>query len=221
MLFYFYKNEKPVIRLLYRLFTKKQASITDETISMKKFLIVGLGNIGEKYHETRHNIGFMILDHLAKEENITFETKKLGDLASFKFKGRTFILLKPSTYMNLSGKAVLYWMTKEKIQLENLLIITDDLNLPFGSIRLKTKGSDGGHNGLRDIQEKLNSTKYNRFRFGIGNDFSKGRQSDFVLSPWNDDEINKLPERLNRSIELIKSFGTAGVNLTMNSFNNS
>ncbi|WP_416236537.1 aminoacyl-tRNA hydrolase [Xanthomarina sp. F1114] len=186
---------------------------------MKKFLIVGLGNIGEKYENTRHNIGFKILDHLAKKEDLNFETQKLGDLTSYKFKGRTFILLKPSTYMNLSGKAVLYWLNKEKIAPENLLIITDDLNLPFGSIRLKTKGSDGGHNGLKDIQEKLNTTKYNRFRFGISSKFNKGSQVDYVLGEWDEEECDNLPERLDKSVELIKSFGTAGINNTMNSFN--
>lgn len=207
-------------KFIFNLFKKKKSSIiTEDTNPMKKYLIVGLGNIGEKYHNTRHNIGFKILDYFAKEEALTFETKRLGDLTTYKFKGRTFILLKPSTYMNLSGKSVLYWLNKEKIPLENLLIITDDLNLPFGSIRLKTKGSDGGHNGLKDIQDKLQTTNYNRFRFGISDTFSKGRQVDYVLGKWNDDDLKKLPERLDLSIELIKSFGTAGINNTMNSFN--
>ena len=207
-------------RLFKCLFKKKKSlQIHEETDPMKKFLIVGLGNIGEKYENTRHNIGFKILDYLAAKEDLTFETQKLGALCSYKFKGRTFILLKPSTFMNLSGKAVLYWMTKEKIPHENLLIITDDLNLPFGSIRLKTKGSDGGHNGLKDIQSKLNTTKYNRFRFGISDTFSKGRQVDYVLGNWNTDETEKLTERLEKSIELIKSFGTAGIHNTMNTFN--
>ncbi|WP_081990207.1 aminoacyl-tRNA hydrolase [Psychroserpens sp. Hel_I_66] len=186
---------------------------------MKKYLIVGLGNIGEKYANTRHNIGFKVLDALAQKEDLTFETQKLGDLTTYKFKGRTFILLKPSTFMNLSGKAVQYWLTKEKIPLENLLVITDDLNLPFGNIRLKTKGSDGGHNGLKDIQSTLQTTNYNRFRFGISDEFSKGRQVDYVLGEWTDEEDNKLKERLEKSVELIKSFGTAGINNTMNSFN--
>ncbi|WP_008636587.1 aminoacyl-tRNA hydrolase [Bizionia argentinensis] len=186
---------------------------------MKKFLIVGLGNIGAKYHNTRHNIGFKVLDFLADKESLTFTTDKLGDLTTYKFKGRTFILLKPSTFMNLSGKSVMYWLTKEKIPLENLLIITDDLNLPFGSIRLKTKGSDGGHNGLKDIQDKLNTTKYNRFRFGISDEFSTGRQVDYVLGDWSDEENKALTERLEKSVELIKSFGTAGINNTMSSFN--
>lgn len=186
---------------------------------MKKFLIVGLGNIGEKYENTRHNVGFKILDYFANTEDLTFETQKLGDITTFKLKGRMFIFLKPNTFMNLSGKAVLYWLTKEKVPLENLLIIADDLNLPFGSIRLKTKGSDGGHNGLKDIQDKLNTTQYNRLRFGISASFSKGRQIDYVLGEWNDEENSKLPERLKTSCELIKSFALAGVNETMNKFN--
>ncbi|SDS28579.1 aminoacyl-tRNA hydrolase [Gramella sp. MAR_2010_147] len=193
---------------------------TGENIDpMKKFLIVGLGNIGPKYENTRHNIGFRILDELAREKEVTFETQKLGDVASFKFKGRTFILLKPSTYMNLSGKAVNYWMQKEKISIENLLIVTDDLNLAFGTLRLKTKGSDGGHNGLKDIQAQLNTTKYNRFRFGISDEFSKGNQVNYVLGEWGDDEESKMPERLKTSAKLIQSFGTAGVSNTMNTFN--
>ncbi|WP_299153228.1 aminoacyl-tRNA hydrolase [uncultured Christiangramia sp.] len=186
---------------------------------MKKFLIVGLGNIGPKYENTRHNIGFKILDELAREKEVSFETQKLGDVASFKFKGRTFVLLKPSTYMNLSGKAVNYWMQKEKINLENLLVVTDDLNLSFGTLRLKTKGSDGGHNGLKDIQAQLNTTKYNRFRFGISDEFAKGQQIDYVLGEWEEDELKKMPERLKTSAELILSFGTAGVSNTMNSYN--
>ncbi|WP_426432137.1 aminoacyl-tRNA hydrolase [Winogradskyella sp. HB-48] len=186
---------------------------------MKKFLIVGLGNIGEKYHNTRHNIGFKILDFLASKEETTFETQKLGDVTTIKVKGRTLILLKPNTYMNLSGKAVKYWLEKEKIPLSNLLVITDDLNLPFGTLRLKTKGSDGGHNGLKDIQDKLQTTNYNRFRFGISDSFSKGRQVDYVLGEWNDDENSKLEERLKTSTELVKSFALAGVNNTMNQFN--
>lgn len=204
-------------QFLIRLFRKNTR--VKEQDSMKKYLIVGLGNIGEKYENTRHNIGFKVLDYFANKEDLVFETKKLGDLTTYKLKGRTFILLKPNTYMNLSGKAVLYWLTKEKIPLENLLVITDDLNLPFGSIRLKTKGSDGGHNGLKDIQEKLNTTKYNRFRFGISDAFGKGRQVDYVLGEWTQEEDNQLKERLEKSIELIKSFALAGINNTMNAFN--
>ncbi len=186
---------------------------------MKKYLIVGLGNIGEAYDETRHNIGFKILDKLAEAEDVTFKTQKLGDLTTFKFKGRSFLLLKPATFMNLSGKAVKYWMAKEKINLENVLIICDDLNLPFGALRIKTKGSDGGHNGLKHINEILNTQKYARFRFGINNEFAKGRQVDYVLGKWNEDEQKKLPERLDIAIQAIKSFGTAGITNTMNAFN--
>lgn len=207
-------------QLICKLFKKRNESFkVEENDPMKKFLIVGLGNIGGTYENTRHNIGFKILDHFAKEEALTFQTQKLGDITTYKLKGRTFIFLKPNTYMNLSGKAVLYWLTQEKIPLENLLVITDDLNLPFGSIRLKTKGSDGGHNGLKDIQDKLNTTKYNRFRFGISDTFSKGRQVDYVLGEWTPEETEQLPERLNKSIALIKSFVLSGINNTMNGFN--
>ena len=191
----------------------------EEPNTMKKYLIVGLGNIGEKYADTRHNIGFKVLDAFAEKENLIFETQKLGDLTTFKLKGKTMIFLKPSTYMNLSGKSVLYWLTKEKIPLENLLVITDDLNLPFGNIRLKTKGSDGGHNGLKDIQETLKTINYNRFRFGISDAFSKGRQVDYVLGAWSTEESEKLKERLDTSIKLIKSFVLEGINIAMNTYN--
>ncbi|MCC4227408.1 aminoacyl-tRNA hydrolase [Zunongwangia profunda] len=197
--------------------TKKTAE--EVTDPMKKFLIAGLGNIGPKYENTRHNIGFKILDELAAKQEAVFTTQKLGDIAQFRYKGRTFVLLKPNTYMNLSGKAVNYWLQKEKIAVENLLVVTDDLNLSFGTLRLKTKGSDGGHNGLKDIQAQLNTTKYNRFRFGISAEFSKGQQIDYVLGEWSEEELKELPERLKISAELIESFATAGVSNTMNSFN--
>ncbi|MDV7186463.1 aminoacyl-tRNA hydrolase [Lutibacter sp. TH_r2] len=206
-----------MIQFIKRLFKKEEKESIEDL--MKKYLIVGLGNIGEKYENTRHNIGFKILDEVATKEGITFESQKLGSISKFRFKGRTFILLKPSTFMNLSGKAVKYWMTKGKIAIENVLIITDDLNLPFGSIRLKAKGSDGGHNGLKDIQAVLQTTKYPRFRFGVGAEFSKGRQVDYVLGKWDEEESKQLSERLEKSVELIKSFGTAGLNNTMNAFN--
>jgi PTH1 family peptidyl-tRNA hydrolase len=189
-----------------------------KTVS-NKFLIVGLGNIGAEYVNTRHNIGFKIVDFLAKKEGVNFETVKLGALAEYKFKGRTFLLLKPNTYMNLSGKAVHYWMEKEKIPLENILVITDDLNLSFGKIRIKPKGSDGGHNGLKSIHATLNTTDYNRFRFGISDEFKKGKQVDYVLGEWDEDEKTKLPERLELASEIIKSFGTAGLENTMTTFN--
>jgi PTH1 family peptidyl-tRNA hydrolase len=197
---------------------KAVAPITDGD-PMKKFLIAGLGNIGPKYHNTRHNVGFQMLDQLAEEESLSWETVKLGDVTTYKKKGRTFLLLKPSTYMNLSGKAIKYWLEKEKIPLENLLVITDDLNLPFGTLRVKTRGSDGGHNGLQDIQNVLQTTKYNRFRFGISDDFSKGRQVDYVLGEWTEEETAKLEERFKKGRQIIESFGLAGINITMNTFN--
>ncbi len=200
-------------------FFKTDTTLLEETDSMKKFLIVGLGNIGEKYSETRHNVGFKILDALAAKEDFSFETGKLGDVGTYKIKGRSLLCLKPSTFMNLSGKAVNYWMEQEKIPLENVLVITDDINLSFGTIRLKTKGSDGGHNGLKDIQNVLQTTTYNRFRFGLGADFGQGRQVDYVLGEWNEEERKALPERFEKASALIKSFVLAGVKITMNEFN--
>ncbi|MGB5665718.1 MAG: aminoacyl-tRNA hydrolase [Maribacter sp.] len=194
-------------------------TLLEEVDSMKKFLIVGLGNIGSEYVETRHNVGFKILDALAKEKGFSFEALKLGDVGTFKIKGRSIICLKPSTYMNRSGKALKYWMEKEKIPMENLLVVTDDINLEFGTLRLKTKGSDGGHNGLKDIQESIQTTTYNRFRFGVGADFGKGRQIDYVLGEWNDEERKSLTERFEKSTQLIISFVLSGVKNTMNQFN--
>ena len=187
---------------------------------MKKFLIVGLGNIGETYAATRHNIGFQVLDALASLHEFTFDTAKLGDIGTFKIKGRSVLCLKPSTFMNRSGKALKYWMDKENIPLENVLVVTDDINLPLGTLRLKTKGSDGGHNGLKDIQQMLQTTNYNRLRIGVGSDFSKGHQVDYVLGNWNEEEEATLKERLSRAIALISSYVLAGVKITMNEFNN-
>ena len=195
------------------------AKVESKEELMKKFLIIGLGNIGDKYTNTRHNIGFKILDEVAEEHNVTFETEKLGDVATFRFKGRTFVLLKPSTFMNLSGKAVKYWMDKENISVENILVVTDDVHIDFGTIRVKAKGSAGGHNGLKDIQEKLNTQQYARFRFGVGGNYSRGSQADFVLGEWNKEETSLLIERLPISAKIIPSFGTAGLNNTMNTFN--
>nr|WP_245745612.1 aminoacyl-tRNA hydrolase [Flavobacterium urocaniciphilum] len=186
---------------------------------MKKYLIVGLGNIGSEYVNTRHNIGFKILDFFAHQESISFQTQKLGDVAEFKIKGKSVFFLKPNTYMNLSGKALKYWMEKENILKENVLVITDDLNLPFGSIRIKAKGSDGGHNGLKNIQLVLNSSEYPRFRFGISDEFKKGQQVNYVLGEWTEEEKELLKERLSISSEIIKSFVAAGLNNTMNTFN--
>ena len=186
---------------------------------MKKLLIVGLGNIGEQYDNTRHNIGFKIVDELAKDKEVKFETVKLGDCCEFRHKGKKFIMLKPSTYMNLSGKAIKYWMQQEKITIDNLLVVTDDINIDFGTIRIKAKGSDGGHNGMKDIQEKLGTTKYPRFRFGVGSGFSKGKQVDYVLGKWSADEESQLIERLPVATKAILSFGTDGLNNTMNNYN--
>lgn len=202
------------------LFSKKNYS-SEEIAPMKKYLIVGLGNIGAEYAQTRHNIGFKVLDALAHKENLSFDTVKLGDVCTHKIKGRSVLLLKPSTYMNLSGKALKFWMDKENIPLENVLVITDDINLDFGTIRIKTKGSNGGHNGLKDIQNTLNSSEYNRFRFGVGADFGKGKQVDYVLGKWNEEEKIALKERLEKATEVINSFVLTGMNTTMNEFNNS
>ena len=205
---------------LKRLFNfSKTQSISIEEDPMKKFLIVGLGNIGEKYNNTRHNIGFKIVDAFVKEHDASFETEKLGDIAKLKIKGKTVIVLKPSTYMNLSGKAVQYWMKQENIKVENLLVITDDLNIDFGKLRIKGKGSSGGHNGLKDIQDKFNTGAYPRFRFGVGADYGRGRQVDYVLGQWNKEEESEMIERIPTSIKAVTSFITAGLSNTMNEFN--
>ena len=185
-----------------------------------KYLIVGLGNPGDKYANTRHNIGFKVLEELIKDTETKFEVAKLGNVAHHKFKGRTLVLLQPSTFMNLSGKAVNYWMHHEKIPLENVLIITDDLALPLGKLRLKSKGSDGGHNGLKDIFATLQTENYSRLRFGISNEFSKGKQVDYVLGEWTADELPILKERMKIATEVIKSFATLGVDRTMSLWNN-
>lgn len=186
---------------------------------MKKFLIVGLGNPGAEYEHTRHNIGFLTLDALAKASNVVFEPGRYALTAEFKLKGRTFRLIKPTTYMNLSGKAVKHWMTAEKIPVEHVLVVVDDLALPFGAIRIKAKGSDAGHNGLKDIQAKLGHSNYPRLRFGIGNDFPKGRQIDYVLGQWSSDEILDLPGLIEHAQKACVSFGMSGITQTMNEFN--
>lgn len=187
---------------------------------MSKFLIVGLGNIGDEYANTRHNIGFMVLDAIATENNLKFNTGRLADIAEYKFKGKTLILIKPSTYMNLSGKAVNYWLQAEKIPVENLLVITDDLALPLCALRLKGKGSDGGHNGLKNIQETLNTPDYARLRFGVGNEFSKGSQVNYVLGKWNIDEGKLIVPRIKLAVEMIQGFATIGLQRTMTAYNN-
>jgi len=175
--------------------------------------------MGAEYDQTRHNIGFEVVDALAKSFDTSFDNDQLGDIAEFRFKGRTFILLKPSTYMNRSGKAIRYWLQKKKVNPENLLVVLDDKNLSFGSQRLRGKGSDGGHNGLKDIDQMLGGNKYARLRIGIGNEFPKGRQVDFVLGKWTDEENEKLSKIIKHAEETIKSFASIGLARTMNQFN--
>jgi peptidyl-tRNA hydrolase, PTH1 family len=185
-----------------------------------KYLIVGLGNPGSKYENTRHNIGFKVVEAFAKERNAEFSIEKLAEVTRAKFKGRTLILIKPTTFMNLSGKAVNYWMQQEKIPRENVLVVTDDIALPFGKLRLKGKGSDGGHNGLKDIQATLNTGQFARLRFGVGNDYHPGQQADYVLSDWGQEEQLALEERIKTATEFIKGFASIGLQLTMTNWNN-
>lgn len=186
---------------------------------MKKFLIAGLGNPGSEYENTRHNIGFKVLDALAGASNIFFAADRYASVARFNLKGRQFILIKPTTYMNLSGKAVRYWLEQEKITQENLLVITDDLALPYGTLRMRTKGSDGGHNGLKDIIATLGNQQFARIRFGIGSEFSKGQQVDYVLGDWNETELPTLKEHIARAAEMTTSFALAGAANTMSKYN--
>jgi len=182
-----------------------------------KFLIVGLGNPGLEYQNTRHNIGFKILEKLAFKTS--FSTERYAEVAEIKYKGRKLVLVKPNTFMNLSGKAVLYWVKKTKVHLENLLVITDDISLPFGTLRLRKKGSDGGHNGLRDIQMILGNNTYPRLRFGVGNDFPKGLQAEYVLAEFNDSEAKILDERIDKVVKIIQAFSTNGIDRAMSEFN--
>jgi len=184
-----------------------------------KYLAVGLGNIGGEYDDTRHNIGFDVVDYLADQHEGKWKTDTLGDVCEIKHKGRTIVLLKPSTYMNRSGKAVNYWMTKKKIQKENLLVIVDDLHLDLGKLRLRAKGSDGGHNGLKDIQQVLGGTNYPRLKFGIGNDFHSGQQVDFVLGKWTSEEVDIRQKMIKKAADATKSFASIGIKFTMEQFN--
>ncbi len=184
-----------------------------------KYLIAGLGNIGGEYELTRHNIGFLVLDQLADKHSATFTTSRLADKTELKIKGRSIHLIKPTTYMNLSGKAIAYWLQELKIPKENLLVVVDDLALPFGSLRMRTKGSSAGHNGLKNIELLLNGQDYNRLRFGIGNEFGKGQQVDYVLSNFSQEEFKLLPDAMTKANEMILSFCTIGVERTMNLFN--
>lgn len=202
------------MRFLKKLFAKQKQ------VDPMKYLIVGLGNPGAKYENTRHNIGFKVLDALAEKSDKLFETVKLGDITTVKHKGRTLLLLKPNTFMNLSGKAVNYYLQKEKIAIANLLIITDDIALPFGKLRMKGKGSDGGHNGLKNIAQVLGTTNYARLRFGVGSEFSRGKQVDYVLGEWSQEEQDGLEERIAMSHNFIKDFTTIGLAQTMSNWNN-
>lgn len=184
-----------------------------------KFLIAGLGNIGSEYAFTRHNIGFLVLDALAEASGTSFLSGRYANQTSIRHKGKTFVLIKPTTFMNLSGNAVRYWMQQENIPIENLLVVTDDLALPFGKLRLRASGSDGGHNGLKHIQEILGSQQYARLRFGVGNEFLKGKQVDYVLGTWGEEEQKTLTERIELATKAVLSFGTAGVSRTMTEFN--
>ncbi len=183
------------------------------------FLIVGLGNIGAEYAQTRHNIGFRVLDALAKASNLVFEDKRYGFVATLKVKNQTLILLKPSTYMNLSGNAVRYWMKEKNVPLENVLVVVDDLALPFGQLRMKPGGSEAGHNGLRHITATLGTQQYARLRFGIGNDFPRGGQVDFVLGEFGEDDLKTMDERLEVAGDMVKTFALSGIQFTMNHFN--
>ena len=185
-----------------------------------KYLIAGLGNIGAEYELTRHNIGFLVLDRIADNHKIDFHTERLADKAELKYKGRQLHFIKPNTYMNLSGKAIAYWLQELKIPKENLLVIVDDIALPFGSLRMRTKGSSAGHNGLKNIEQILGGQEYTRLRFGIGSDFAKGQQVDFLLSNFSKEEINGLPSLMDKAADVVYSFSTIGVERTMNFFNN-
>ncbi len=185
-----------------------------------KYLVAGLGNIGDEYAHTRHNIGFDVLDALAGASNISFKDKRYGFVTEMKYRARSYWLLKPSTFVNLSGNAVRYWLKKLKLPEENLLVVLDDIALPFGTLRLRAKGGDAGHNGLNHIQTILGTSNYARLRFGIGNEFHPGRQVDYVLGDWDREEAAKLPERIEMAGEIIKSFGVIGLQRTMNMYNN-
>ena len=184
-----------------------------------KYLIIGLGNPGAEYENTRHNIGFKVLDKLAGLSNISFSTERLADVAEVKFKGRKLVLVKPNTFMNLSGKAVKYWMQQTKVDVENILVITDDISLPFGIVRMRKKGSDGGHNGLKDIQAQLSTAAYPRLRFGVGNDFPRGKQAEYVLGNFTNEDYETMEVRTDLAVKMIQGFTTIGIGRTMSDFN--
>lgn len=185
-----------------------------------KYLIVGLGNIGPEYLGTRHNIGFRVVNALVEDAGVRFTEERYGAIARMRVKNCELVVLKPNTFMNLSGNAVRYWLQREHIPVENLLVVVDDLALPFGTLRLKPKGSDAGHNGLKNIQQLLGTQVYSRLRFGIGNNFPRGGQIDYVLGPFTPDELQLMPEKIKRAVEIVRSFCLAGVEITMNQYNN-
>ena len=207
------------MRWLKNIFGQSRKNAVEQTDETVKYLIAGLGNIGAEYAETRHNVGFAVLDALAGASNAVFAPSRYGAVAEVKVKGRTLVLLKPATYMNLSGKAVSYWLQKERVPLENLFVVVDDIALPFGAIRIRARGSDGGHNGLKSINAVLGTTDYGRLRFGIGGDFPKGFQSDYVLGEWTPEEKAELPQRLAAAGDAVKSFAAVGLERTMNLYN--
>jgi len=217
------KKVKLLSNFLKRIFSSKsssEATITASEPETMKFLIVGLGNIGAEYQGTRHNIGFTILDALAAASNVVFKSQRYGAVAEMRLKNQRLMLLKPSTYMNLSGEAVRYWMQKEKIELDHVLVVVDDLALPFGTIRLRGKGADGGHNGLKNINALVGSQNYARLRFGIGHDFPEGAQIDYVLGPLSSEEQAQLPERVGKAVDAIKAFCLSGISFAMTNYNN-
>ena len=209
-----------MLEFLKKLFGKKETSgIDPEDKDMKRFLIVGLGNIGPDYVGTRHNIGFMIADNLAEEAGASFSSCRYGDMAKIRVKNCELLILKPSTFMNLSGVAVRFWMNKEKLPLNQLLILVDDIALPFGTIRIRESGSEGGHNGLKSISEQLGTRNYARLRFGVGDEFAKGRQVDYVLGQFSEEERKLLPEKIGRAVEAVKAFCLSGAAFAMTHFN--
>ena len=215
-------KDKTIILKSFTYFTKCKLLIWRIIIILiktMKYLILGIGNKGEKYENTRHNIGFKIVERVAEKIDAKFSSANYGWTAEGKYKGRKIILLKPDTYVNLSGNALKFWMQKENIPLENILVVTDDLALPFGALRLKSKGSDAGHNGLKNIQEMIKTQNYARLRFGISSDFEKGKQIDYVIGEWSEEEKEKLPERIEKFADACLSFVFAGITNTMNTFN--
>jgi PTH1 family peptidyl-tRNA hydrolase len=207
-----------VFAYLIKLFDRKGLAPKEQDNTVK-YLITGLGNIGADYIDTRHNIGFDVVDYLAARFKVSYKSSRLGFTASFRYKGRSFILLKPTTYMNLSGQAVRYWLQKEKVKQQNLMVVSDDLNIQFGQVKIKPKGSAGGHNGLKNIELLLKTNQYARLRVGIGNNYSKGRQVDFVLGRWTSEELPLLDEVIKHAGEAILSFGSIGIERSMNLYN--